>query len=67
MEASPVADKVLCKTYLKEALGDGDGAGLMLLISPELEQKAKMLIKVLDLKLKVEPCKEFLTGYWVIF
>ena len=62
-----MADKVLCKTYLKEALGNSDGDGLMLLISPELKSKADALVRELDLKLKVEPCERFQTGYWVVF
>jgi len=62
-----MADKVLCKTYLKEALGNRDGANLMLLVSPELKNKADVLVRELNLKLKVEPCEGFLTGYWVIF
>ena len=63
-----MADKVLCKTYLKEALGNSDdGDGLMLLVSPELKDKADTLVRELDLKLKVEPCERFQAGYWVIF
>ena len=62
-----MADKVLCKTYLKEALGNRNDANLMLLVSPELKNKADSLVRELDLKLKVEPCEGFLTGYWVIF
>jgi len=62
-----MADKVLCKTYLKEALGDRDGTDLMLLVSPELEKKARTLVKELNLNLKVEPCERFPTAYWVLF
>lgn len=62
-----MADKVLCKTYLKESLGDSDGAGLMLLISPELRRKAEAIVRELSLKLKIEPCERFPQGYWVLF
>ena len=62
-----MTNKVLCKTYLKEALGDRDGDGLMLLISSELKTKAKTIVKELDLKLQIEPCERFPTGYWVLF
>lgn len=62
-----MADKVLCKTYLKEALSDRDGDGLMLLISSELKKKAETVVKELDLELKIEPCERFPIGYWVIF
>ena len=62
-----MADKVLCKTYLKEALGDRDGADLMLLVSPELEKKARTLVRELSLNLRVELCERFQVGYWVIF
>ena len=62
-----MANKVLCKTFLKEALGDRDSDGLMLLISPELERKAEAIVRELDLKLKIEPCERFLMGYWVLF
>ena len=63
-----MTNKVLCKTYLKEALGDDrDGCGLMLLISPELKPKAKVIVEELDLKLRIEPCRRFLRGYWVLF
>ena len=62
-----MADKVLCKTFLKEALGDSDGDGLMLLVSPELERKAETVVRELELKIKVEPCERFPTRYWVIF
>ena len=62
-----MSDKVLCKTYLKEALGNSDGDGLMLLVSSELKNKADSLVRELNLKLKVEPCEGFQAGYWVIF
>lgn len=62
-----MADKVLCKTYLKEALGCREGANLMLLVSSELKNKADALVRELDLELRVEPCERFQTGYWVVF
>jgi len=62
-----MANKVLCRTFLKEALGDRDDPGLMLLISPELKPKAETIVKELDLKIKIRPCGGFPTGYWVIF
>ena len=62
-----MTNKILCKTYLKESLRDGDGSGLMLLVSTELEKKARILVKILKLKLRVEPCEGFPVGYWVIF
>ena len=62
-----MADKVLCKTYLKEALGNRKDDDLMLLVSSELKSKADTLVRELDLKLKVEPCERFQSGYWVIF
>jgi len=62
-----MADKVLCKTYLREALGNREGANLMLLVSPELKNKADILVRELDLKLRVESCERFQTGYWVLF
>lgn len=60
-------NKILCKTFLKEALGDRDDPSLMLLISPELKLKAETIVKELDLKIKIRPCEGFPTGYWVIF
>jgi len=39
----------------------------MLLISSELKTKAKTIVKELDLKLQIEPCERFPTGYWVLF
>ena len=62
-----MTDKVLCKTFLKEALGDNDGNGLMLLISSELKTKAEALVRELDLKLQITPCEGFPKGYWVLF
>ena len=62
-----MADKVLCKTYLKEALGDNDGSGLLLLVSSELKRKAEVIVRELDLKLKIEPCERFPQGCWVLF
>ena len=62
-----MSDKILCKAYLKEALGTHDGDGLMLLISPELKPKAEAIIKELNFKLRIELCPRFPTGYWVLF
>lgn len=62
-----MSDKVLCKTYLKEALGTCDATHLMLLISPELKTKAETIVRKLDLKLRIEPCERFPKGYWVLF
>ena len=62
-----VTNKILCKTYLKESLGNRDGSGLMLLVSTSLEKKARVLVKILKLNLHVEPCEGFPVGYWVIF
>lgn len=62
-----VTNKILCKTYLKESLGNRDGGGLMLLVSMSLERKARILVKILKLKLRVEPCEGFPVSYWVIF
>lgn len=60
-------DKILCKTYLKEALGGMNDDGLMLLVSPELEPKAKTIVGELGLKLRVEPCERFPARFWIIF
>jgi len=62
-----MANKLLCKTYLNESLCGEDGSGLMLLVSTSLERKARILVKILKLKLRVEPCEGFPVGYWVIF
>jgi len=62
-----MANKVLCKTYLKESLGERDSSNLMLLISTELERKARLLVEELEIELRVEPCERFPRGYWVLF
>ena len=62
-----MAKRVLSRTFLMQDLGKRDGDGLMLLVSPELEDKARELVKELELKLRVELCERFQRGYWVIF